>query len=73
MLRFKIELQKQLSDIIGLPSRSNNQEVISSLSGLANRSEKLAGRGQISEHLRANSWSICRKCEGICTGQAISQ
>jgi len=32
---------------------------------LANCSEKLTGRGQIFEHLRANSAPICRKCVGI--------
>jgi hypothetical protein len=45
----------------------------SSLSGLKNRSENSAGRGQILPVLQVNSRSIDQKSGEICTGQADLQ
>src|SRR5574340_1589261 len=45
----------------------------SSLSDLKNRSEKVAGRGQILTILKANSCSIGQKSGEIWTGQTLLQ
>ncbi|SCX53777.1 hypothetical protein SAMN05720354_11348 [Nitrosospira sp. Nsp1] len=45
----------------------------SSLSGLKNRSEKVAGRGRILRILEANSYSIGQKSGETWTVQALSE